>query len=136
VSLSAHDRRELGAIEQELAASDPQLAAMLSTFSRLAADEAMPGRERIPAGEPPTATQAAFGLFPHRPARRVPPGPERRHRLVRLLRLSPVAAWLVISAALITVAVLLSHSGGNGTCARMLATACVTYGPAHPKAGH
>jgi hypothetical protein len=135
VSLSAHDRRELGAIEQELAASDPQLVAMLSTFSRLTADEAMPGRERIPAGEPPTVTQAAFGLFPHRPGRRVPPGPARQ-RLVRLARLSPVAVWLVISAALITVAVLLSHSGGNGTCVRVLSTACGTYGPAHPKAGH
>jgi hypothetical protein len=136
VSLSAHDRHELGALEQELAASDPQLAAMLSTFSRLTAGEAMPGRERIPKPQPPTVTQAAFGLFPHRPAWRGSRGSRRRRLLIRLLRISPLAAWLVISAALLTVAVVLSHSGGNTTCARWLATACVTTSPTSQQSGH
>jgi hypothetical protein len=132
--MSACDISEnLGAIEEALAASDPRLAAMLSTFTRLVAGEAMPGRERIRTGQPPTVIRAAFGLGPGHPARPEPPGTTWWHRLVRV---SPVAVWMAISVALITVALLLSHSGGAASCARWPETACTTHEPAHPQAGH
>lgn len=47
MSLNAHDQRELDAIEHELSGSDPKLALLLATFTRLAADEEMPVREGI-----------------------------------------------------------------------------------------
>jgi Protein of unknown function (DUF3040) len=50
VSLNAHDRHALDLIEAELASSDPQFAAKLSAFSRLANGGTMPERERIRAG--------------------------------------------------------------------------------------
>ncbi|MGD0700493.1 MAG: hypothetical protein ABSA02_11480 [Trebonia sp.] len=40
-------RRQLRRIDRELRRSDPELASMLSTFSRLAAGERMPGREQL-----------------------------------------------------------------------------------------
>jgi hypothetical protein len=132
VSLSAHDRRELRAIEQELTASDPHLAAMLSTFSRLTAGEAMPGPTRIPVGQQPTITLAAFGLSPHRPARRWSRRTSRRHPVVRA---SVLAMWVVITMALLGVAMLLGHSDNNQTCTRSLGMRCVTHTPASPQAG-
>ena len=47
MSLDAHDRRDLDAIERRLSGSDPELALLLATFTRLTADEEMPVRERI-----------------------------------------------------------------------------------------
>jgi hypothetical protein len=46
-----HGRRRLRRIDRELRRSDPELAAMLSIFSRLNAGEMMPGWEQI--REPP-----------------------------------------------------------------------------------
>lgn len=135
MSLSAHDRHELGAIEQELAASAPQLAAMLVTFSRLTVGEPMPGFERIPEVGQPAVFQAAFGLVPGRPARRRATGAPRARR-VRLSWQAVVVVWLIICAALITVAVLLSHTVGKDKCAPpWVDSACVTHAPARPQPG-
>ena len=47
MSLNEPQRQALGSIEDGLAGSDPRLASMLNIFSRLAADEEMPVREKI-----------------------------------------------------------------------------------------
>jgi hypothetical protein len=128
VSMSAHDRNELGAIEEELAASEPKLAAMLSTFSRLAAGEAMPGRERIEAGQPPTVIQSAFGLAPRRPGplRREASSSTRRHRLAGWV----VVVWLAMSFALIAIAVALNQTGARASCTGSPVAGCGDHAPA------
>jgi Protein of unknown function (DUF3040) len=45
VSLSAHEQRTLSGIADELAASDPKLASILSVFNRLTRDEELPIRQ-------------------------------------------------------------------------------------------
>jgi hypothetical protein len=47
MSLSYHHQRLLHRIGTGLVRSDPQLAAMLSVFARLSADEAMPAWEQV-----------------------------------------------------------------------------------------
>lgn len=133
MSLSAHDRQELDAIQEELAASDPRLAGMLSTFSRLAAGEAMPVRKPLRAGRPPTVVHDTFGLGLRRSAGRGSRGPKEWRRF---LRVSALAVWLVISVALITTGVLLSHRPtGNATCTRWVGTTCAGQAPAAQQAG-
>lgn len=89
LSLSAHDRQVIEAIEGRLAASDPQLAAMMSTFSRLEDGEAVPAREQIRAGRQ------------HRPARQRHVGRARRvlSRNPRTLHIA-MALWVVVTIAL------------------------------------
>ena len=47
MSLNEPKMQDLGGIENGLADSDPRLASMLNIFSRLAAGEEMPVREKI-----------------------------------------------------------------------------------------
>lgn len=47
MSLSAHERRTLHDIAARICASDPRLASLLATFSRLTAAEEMPAREQV-----------------------------------------------------------------------------------------
>ena len=46
MSLSSWERQALDAIKEGLARSDPRLAALLGTFTRLVSSEAMPSQER------------------------------------------------------------------------------------------
>jgi len=46
MSLSAHEQHALHSIEDSLCVSDPELASLLATFSRLTAGEDMPVREK------------------------------------------------------------------------------------------
>ena len=48
MSLSHHHQNQLHLIQAGLLRSDPQLAARLSMFGRLSADQAMPAWERVP----------------------------------------------------------------------------------------
>jgi hypothetical protein len=97
VSLGSHDRYVLNAIGDELADSDPSLAGLIGTFTRLTAGEKMPAREQI------------------RPRwRRV-----LRSASGRRLRLGPagglIMLWLLVTAAMVSVAIALS-SGGTAAC--------------------
>jgi len=122
MSLNQPETQALGSIADGLAGSDPRLASMLTIFSRLAAGEEMPAREKTRArrGRPPA----------HRPrrARRHPrrsmasPQPRRRHPRLGWPRAMLVLGAL-ISAALLTAALALTASGHN-TCARPMGTAC------------
>jgi hypothetical protein len=86
MSLSERDRQALAAIEDQLASSDPGLAAMLACFSRLTAGEDMPARESM------------------RP----------RQRLSWAQR--TLALWLAITMALIGAAMAARHAGGARAC--------------------
>jgi hypothetical protein len=54
ISLNQLETQALGSIADRLAGSDPRLASMLTIFSRLAAGEEMPAREktRVRRGRP------------------------------------------------------------------------------------
>ena len=132
MSLTEPETQALGSIADGLAGSDPRLASMLTIFSRLAAGEAMPVREKTRARrERPAARRP-------RRARRFPrrgiafPQPRRRH---------PRPGWqqamlllgAVVSAALLTATLALTASGHN-TCARPMGTACTSPSIPQPAA--
>ena len=48
MSLSHHQQRQMYRIEAGLLRADPQLAAMLGTFGKLSAGQAMPAWEQVP----------------------------------------------------------------------------------------
>jgi len=86
MSLSSHEEHALHSIEDRLCVSDPELASLLATFTRLTAGEDMPAREKTPAGR---------GTTRHSHRRRRPP---RMRRLAGRARRSKFwqAAGLVI----------------------------------------
>lgn len=102
MSLSAHDRRALDLIGDDLAGSDPHLAAMLSFFSRLADGEAVPGREpirKVRQGEPGQSFCVALT------------GHQGRCWRTMTAQYWAAVTWLVVSLALITIALVLSRVG-------------------------
>jgi Protein of unknown function (DUF3040) len=100
MSLSAWEQQTLDSIGDDLAGSDPQLAALLTTFTRLASAEEMPVRETIVSG--------------------------RSRRIAVHLKLQWVMLllWLLITVAMVTVALTLTHGGGPGTCTGSWSTLC------------
>src|SRR5215470_3396979 len=124
MSLHQPERQALGAIADGLAGSDPRLASMLTIFSRLAAGEEMPAREktRVRRGRPAA----------HRP-RRARRYPRRGIAFPHARRLHARPGWqqamlvlgAVICAALLTAALVLTASGRT-TCARPMGTACAS----------
>jgi len=132
MSLTELQRQALGTIEHGLAGSDPRLASMLNIFSRLAADEAMPAREKTRARRRQSAA--------HRP-RRARRHPRRGTALPQARRLyrrlgwqqAMLLLWAVISAALLAIALLLNTSGHNA-CIQWMGTACPSP-PSHSGPG-
>ena len=60
MSLSPHHQNQLHLIQAGLLRSDPQLAARLSIFGRLCADQAMPGQEQVSSRRDRIRQAAAF----------------------------------------------------------------------------
>jgi Protein of unknown function (DUF3040) len=117
MSLSASERQALDSIRDGLAGSDPELAALLVMFGRLASGEAMPACETVRRGSRP-------------PARR-----SRRITLRLSLQQIALLLWLVVTIALITVGVVLSHVGSQGSrCTSPLIAACSAPTSAHSPA--
>ena len=122
MSLTEPETQALGTIEHGLVGSDPRLASMLNIFSRLAAGEEMPAREK---------TRVRRGrLTAHRPRRtrrhprRGTGRPQARRRYARLGgQQAMLLLWAVISAALLTIALALNTSG-HKTCIQSMGTAC------------
>jgi Protein of unknown function (DUF3040) len=105
MSLSEQDRQILDSIEEELAGSDPKLAAMLACFSRLTAGEDMPARESIRASR----RRAACAGQPRWPR------PARSGRRLAWAR-TTLALWLALTVALIGVAVAARHGTATRSC--------------------
>ncbi len=128
MSLTEPETQALGSIEDGLAGSDPRLASMLNIFSRLAAGEEMPAREktrvrrRRPAAHRPRRAR--------RHQRRGTALPQARRRYPRLgWQQTMLLLWVVISIALVAVALVLNTSGHNA-CIQSMGTAC-TAPPSH-----
>ena len=117
VSLSAHEQRTLSGIADELAASDPKLASILSVFNRLTRGEELPIRHDADKGrrrEPDHSRRSR--------------GRARKNRRTIKVAWRAIAVWILISAALITVGVMLSHTGhgadGRWRCTQAWAIPC------------
>jgi hypothetical protein len=113
-SLSPGEQQALDSIKDDLASCDPVLVARLAIFTRLAAGEEMPAREKVQAGS-------------RRVVRRSRPEPGLTRRPYRRLGLQQAVMllWLVITVALIATALATSHGGSQGTCTRSWATSCI-----------
>jgi hypothetical protein len=128
MSLSAFEQHELQCIENSLADSDPRLASLLATFTRLTAGEEMPARERIQAGR---------RLGPGRRRRRRPrPGARgaaiaRPPRRVAWRRIGPVL-WVLLAIGLIAGA--LAATGGGGRACNGSTAVCAGLAPVRPPA--
>ena len=110
MSFTEPEMYALGWIEDGLAGSDPRLAAMLTIFSRLAAGEEMPAREeiRVRRGRPAAHRPRLAWRHPHRGT--VFPQPRRLYPHLGL-PLAMVLLWVVISAGMVAVALVLNTSG-------------------------
>ena len=134
MSLTQPETQALGAIADGLAGSDPRLASMLTIFSRLAAGEELPAREKTRArrGRPAAHRPRRARQHP-RPGVAVPQ-PRRLHARLAWPQ-ARLVLGAVISAALLTAALALTASGHN-TCARPIGTACTSPSiPQHADAG-
>jgi hypothetical protein len=132
MSLTEPETQALGSIADGLAGADPRLASMLAIFSRLAADEEMPAREktRVRRGRPARPRRAR--RYPRRGTARL----QGRRRYARLgWPLAMLVLGAVISAALLTAALALTASGPT-TCAQPMGPACPSPSiPQHAGAG-
>jgi len=138
MGLSPREQHALNSIKEALAGSE--LAALLATFTRLAAGEEMPAR--VPVRE-------RKQRYPRRARQRRHPRQEKTrqhaHRVYLRLGFHRVALvlWLVITVALITTAVALDRSSQDGCTwvgiSSAIQRACPAHDaglPAEPPAAH
>jgi hypothetical protein len=98
------EHQALDSIQSALGHTDPELASLLATFTRLAASEEMPAHEKV---------RSPIG---HRPRRhRSRPRRGRAPHRHRSLQRAAILTWLITTTAMITVAVILSR-GGPASC--------------------
>jgi len=124
MSLSAWECQALNSIRDELADSDPQLTALLVSFTELASGESMPARERVR----PSSRRAVVRSYRRRRYRdRV-----RELRVYqRLMSRWALLLWLLVTAVLISVAVTLSRGGGGHVaCTGYWSATCTHPAPA------
>lgn len=126
MSLSAREQQVLDSIKDQLTDSDPKLARLLATFTRLASGEEMPLREKIRSGSRRVSRSrrergpGTMSLRPHSAGQRL--GPSRGTLLM---------LWLLVSVVLIAVAVILSQGGSKspGGCTESWPAVCATSQP-------
>ena len=104
MSPAGWEHQALNSIQSVLGHTDPKLASLLATFSRLASSEQKPTHERV---------RSPLRHPPYRHSYRRRRGKALDHG--RGLQRTVVLIWLVTSVTLITVAVILSN-GGPATC--------------------
>lgn len=126
MSLNAREQQALDSIKDRLAGSDPELATLLSAFTRLASGEDMPDREKVPARSRWALRRSLAG--------RRRSGAGGRWQRLGLLRAALLLSWVLTTAALIGVAVVLSTGGGHGTCTETVAMVCSGPAPGHSPA--
>jgi Protein of unknown function (DUF3040) len=126
MSLSAWEQQALDSIKDGLAGSDPELAALLSAFTRLVSGRQMPHSEKTRPG-----SRRAL-----RRLRRVRWCFSARRAYQRLgFQRAALLLWLLITGAVITIALILSAGGGHGSCTETAAMVCVDPASGHG-AGH
>jgi len=114
-SLGAWEQQALESIRDGLAGSDPELVTLLTTFTRLSADEAMP----------PRATLRA------RSRRAIQRSRLSRDRAYHRLRSRyAMVAWVVVTVVMIGAALTLSHGSSQSACsASVFGPACASAAP-------
>ncbi|HEY2286572.1 MAG TPA: hypothetical protein VGH88_12595 [Streptosporangiaceae bacterium] len=115
MSLSTWEQQALDSIKDGLAGSDPELVALLTTFSQLAADEEMPARVTLRA----------------RSRRAVQSSRQRRGQTYQRVALRyALLMWFLITATIIGAAVALSRGNVHSACPRSWwAAACASQVP-------
>jgi hypothetical protein len=115
MSLGTWEQQALDSIKDGLAGSDPELAALLTTFSQLAAAEEMPARMTLRA----TSRRAVRGSR------------QRRGRAYQRVALRyALLVWFLITATMIGAAVALSRGDVHSACPRSWwAAACASQVP-------
>jgi hypothetical protein len=115
VSLSSWEHQILGRITEELSGADSKLASLVTAFNRLVAGEEMPFRPQV------------AGLRRSRPRG----GYRRRRHPARASRWL-AAAWLLTTAALIAIALVLNlvnpGAGASRVCAQSRVANCTGNG--------
>jgi hypothetical protein len=108
MSLSAWEQQSLDSIRDGLTGSDPELTALLTTFTRLTADEQMPVRATL---------RARSRRAIQRSRRRARRGRDRAGRAYqRLSSRYAVLAWLVVTMVMIGTALTLSWGDSQPAC--------------------
>jgi hypothetical protein len=114
MSLSTWEQQALDSIKDGLAGSDPELTALLTTFSQLAAGEEMPARVTLRA----------------RSRRAVQSSRQRRGRTgqayQRLCLRYALVVWFLMTATIIGAAVTLSRGDVHAACPRSWWAACAS----------
>jgi hypothetical protein len=129
MSLSAWEQQSLDTIKDRLTGSDPELAALLITFTQLTAGEAMPVRATL---------RARSRRAIQRSRRRAYRGRDQvGQAYLRMRSRYAVLAWLLVTMVMIGTAVALSHGDGLPTCSgswwhAACATAAPVPGPPYP----
>ena len=128
MSLSAWEQQALDSIKDGLADSDRRLVALLTTFTQLASGEEMPVRDEIRSSSRRTIQHS------HRKSRH-PSQDElcwHARRVYQHLGLQHVMLllWLLVTAALIAVALVLTRGDSQGTCTGSWPTVCAPSTPA------
>jgi hypothetical protein len=116
MSLSSWERQALDAIKEGLARSDPRLATLLGTFTRLASSEDMPAQEKITAN--PRRTVPCSQRKPRQRGRAGAGACACSRSSVGLIdaQWGVMLLWLVITVAMITVALVSNRAGGTAAC--------------------
>ena len=130
MSLSAYERRALDSISANLTGSDPVLAQLLDTFTRLTASEVMPAREQI-------GTRWRHAMRTTSRARRIGSwnAPRRPFRL--LCRVAAATLVLIPLAALLVAIAVALGSGNHAPCRATQLLACTNPVPsARTHVGH
>jgi Protein of unknown function (DUF3040) len=112
MGLSAHEQRVLESIEERLVGSDPKLASLLTTFTRLTAGEALPAQENTGKGLRRILSLNRSRRYRRRGRMRR----ARRNRTHLRWQLAWPLLWLAVSMAMIAVALVASQRGGTGAC--------------------
>ena len=137
MSLSTWERQALDSIKDGLAGSDPELATLLTTFTRLAADEEMPKRATLQA-----RSRRAIQRSRRSGRRRAA---QAGQAYQRLRSRHAVLAWLLVTMVMIGTALVLSRGNGQAACSSsVFGPACANPAPASgapfagqaPSAGH
>ena len=129
MSLNPWERQTLESIKETLTRTDPCLERLLVTFTRIASDERMPVHEDIPAG------LWRVICYPRSRRGRLLAGRIRRWRRQARHRLSirwmAPLVWLVTTAVLLVVALVLNRSGGQQTCMGAWSAVCPSPSSVH-----
>ena len=114
MSLSSWERQALDAIKEGLARSDPRLVTLLGTFTRLVSSEDMPAQEKIAAN--PRRTVPCSQRKPRQRGRAGACACSRSSLGLIDAQWGVMLLWLVITVAMITIALVSNHAGGTEAC--------------------